>query len=261
MIEGRSFRFTKAITRRPSQSVSDGLRDGEGPDPDAALFVEQHAAYVSVLKNISAAVVELPELEDFPDSVFIEDTSVCQQDTAIVLRPGATSRFGEAALIKPMLEGQFSNVIELSGDGFIDGGDVLLTDTEAFIGLSERTNQAGFDALAAVLKNYGYTPVQVNTPSDILHFKTECGLLDSDTIFATSKMASLGCFAGYRVIVVPEGEEAAANAVRFADTVLLSAGYPKSEALLRENGYNVVVLDTSEAAKVDGGLSCMSLRF
>ena len=261
MIEGRSFRFTKAITRRPSQSITDGLRDGEGPDPDAALFGRQHAAYVSALKNIGAEVFELPELEDFPDSVFVEDTSISLSDAAIVLRPGASSRLGEAALIKPVLEGQFDRVIELAGDGFIDGGDVLLTDNHAFIGLSERTNQAGFDALATILKTFDYSPVQVNTPSDILHFKTECGLLDSNTIFATAKMASLGCFAGYKVITVPEGEEAAANAVRFADTVLLSAGYPKSEAMLRENGYIVVVLDTSEAAKVDGGLSCMSLRF
>ena len=261
MIEGRSYRFTKAITRRPSQSVSDGLRDGEGPDPDAAKFADQHAAYVSALKKTGATVLELPELEEFPDSVFIEDTSICLRDAAIVLRPGTETRFGEAAHMLPVLEQRFDHVIELSGDGFIDGGDVLLTDTEAFIGLSERTNQAGFDALAAVLKNYEYTPVQVNTPPDILHFKTECGLLDSTTIFATAKMASLGCFVDYKIVVVPKGEEAAANAVRFADTVFLSAGYPKSEALLRESGYNVVVLDTSEAAKVDGGLSCMSLRF
>lgn len=261
MIEGRSFRFTKAITRRPSQSVVDGLRDGTGADPDAAVFADQHAAYVSALKNLGAAVVELPELEDFPDSVFVEDTCICLQNTAIVLRPGAPSRFDEATHIKPVLERQFENVIEISGDGFIDGGDVLLTDTDAFIGLSARTNQTGFDALASILKKSDFNPVQVNTPPDILHFKTECGLLDSNTIFATAKMASLGCFADYNVIVVPEGEEAAANAVRYADAVLLSAGYPMSEELLRANGYNVVVLNTSEAAKVDGGLSCMSLRF
>ena len=261
MIKGRSFHFSKAITRRPSQSVTGGLRDGAGPDPDATKFADQHAVYVSALNNAGAAVFELPELEEFPDSVFVEDTCICLQDTAIVLRPGASSRFGEAKNIKPVLERHFDKVIEISGEGFIDGGDVLLSDTHAFIGLSERTNQAGFDALATVLKNYDYTPIQVNTPIDILHFKTECGLLDSNTIFATTKMASLGCFANYKVVVVPEGEEVAANAVRFADTVLLSAGHPKSEALLREDGYNVVVLDTSEAAKVDGGLSCMSLRF
>ncbi len=261
MTEGRSYRFTKAITRRPSQSITQGLRDGEGPDPDAALFADQHAAYVSALKNAGAEVFELPELEDFPDSVFVEDTSISLSDTAIVLRPGASSRLGEAALIKPVLENQFNNVIELAGDGFIDGGDVLLTDTKAFIGLSERTDQAGFDALATVLKGYGYAPVQVNTPPDILHFKTECSLLDSNTIFATAKMAWLSCFDDYKVIVVPEGEEVVANAVRFADAVFLSAGYPNSEALLREHGYKIMVLDTSEAAKVDGGLSCMSLRF
>jgi dimethylargininase len=259
--EGRSFRFTKAITRRPSQSVTGGIRDGAGPDPDAVKFADQHATYVSALSESGAEIFELPELEEFPDSVFVEDTCICLKDTAIILRPGATSRFGETVHMTSVLQRHFNNVIELSGGGFIDGGDVLLSDTDAFIGLSERTDPKGFDALATILKPFDYTPVQVNTPPGILHFKTECGLLDSNTIFATSVMASLACFADYRVIVVPEGEEAAANVVRFADTVFLSDGYPKSEFLLRENGYNVVVLDTSEAAKIDGGLSCMSLRF
>ncbi len=257
----RSFRFTQAITRRPAKSVSHGLREGAGPDPDAALFGEQHRAYVAALEKAGAEVVELPELEEFPDSVFVEDTTICIGDTAIVVRPGAPSRFGECEQICPTLKTRFTKVIDLPGDGFLDGGDVLLSDDTAFIGNSGRTNMAGLVALATLLKPLGYNPVQVNTPADILHFKTECGLLDERTIFATVKLASLGCFEGFRVIETPLGEEAAANIVRYNDVVFLSAGYPKSEALLREKGYDVVILDTSEAAKVDGGLSCMSLRF
>lgn len=258
---GRSYRFSTAITRTPSNSVCDGLRDGTGPDPSAGEFLQQHTAYVTALKAAGGELDELPALEAFPDSVFVEDSAICLKEAAIILRPGAPSRFGEATHIRPALENKFSKVIALSGDGFVDGGDVLLSDEEAFIGLSARTNVAGFDALAAILKTFGYTPTKIETPPQILHFKTECGLLDSGTMFATTSLAQLGCFDNYRVILVPEGEEGAANIVRFNDCVFVSKGYPKSEALLKSHGYNVVTLDTGEAAKIDGGLSCMSLRF
>jgi len=258
---GRSFLFEKAICRRPAKSVTQGLRDGSGPDPSVDLFLQQHATYVSAIKAAGLKVDELPALEEFPDSVFVEDSALCLKDAAIILRPGAPSRFGEAQCIRPTLENHFSRVIELQGPGFVDGGDVLLSDSDAFIGLSARTDQAGLEELSSVLAEFSYSTVKVETPASILHFKTECGLLDSQTIFSTGKLASLGCFDNYLVIEVPAGEEGAANIVRLNDVVFISCGYPKSEALLKSQGYSVVALDTSEAAKVDGGLSCMSLRF
>ncbi|MBC8241656.1 MAG: dimethylarginine dimethylaminohydrolase, partial [Alphaproteobacteria bacterium] len=218
-------------------------------------------AYVKALEDIGGPVTLLPALEQFPDSVFIEDPAICSGNTAIVLRPGAVSRFGEAAALRPTLLEIFSDVIDLPGDGFVDGGDVLLSDSEAFIGLSSRTDQAGFDALAGILGDLGYRTRKVETPPSILHFKTDCGLLDSETIFASRALAATGCFSGYRVIEAPDGEEAAANLIRVNDAVLVSAGHHKTEALLASHGYDVRSIDTSEAAKVDGGLSCMSLRY
>ncbi len=261
MTEGRSFRFTHFLSRHPARSVVDGLRDGGGIDPDPALFGAQHAAYVKALEDIGGPVTLLPALEQFPDSVFIEDPAICSGDTAIALRPGTVSRFGETAELRPTLLGIFDTVIDLPGDGFVDGGDVLLTDHEAFIGLSARTDQTGFNALADVLNDLGYVARKVETPPNILHFKTDCGLLDSETIFSSCTLAATDCFSGYRVIEAPEGEEAAANLIRINDVVLLSAGHPKTEELLTTHGYTVRTLDTSEAARVDGGLSCMSLRF
>lgn len=261
MTKGRSFRFTHFLSREPALSVVDGLRDGGAVDPDPALFASQHAAYIATLKDIGGDVTLLPALEAFPDSVFIEDPAICAAGTAVMLRPGAASRFGEAAALRPTLLDVFGAVTDLPGDGFVDGGDVLLSDEDAFIGLSARTDQAGFDALAGVLSTLGYKIRKVETPPSILHFKTDCGLLDSDTIFASQTLAATGCFSGYRVIEAPEGEESAANLIRVNDVVLVSAGHPKTEALLASHGYNIRTLDTSEAAKVDGGLSCMSLRF
>jgi dimethylargininase len=257
----RSFRFTDFLVRQPAMSVVNGLRDVPGADPDAALFQRQHAAYIDALKESGGNVTILPQDEAFADSVFIEDAALCVGNTAISLRPGAPSRRGESTLLEPQLRRLFDDVIPLPGTGLLDGGDVLLSDNDAFIGLSERTDMAGFDALASVLSGLDYRIRKVETPAQILHFKTDCGLLDSETIFSTARLSETGCFEGYRVITAPEGEETAANLIRVNDTVLLSAGYPLTEELLRQHGYNVRTLDTSEAAKVDGGLSCMSLRF
>ena len=260
-MQGRSFRFQHAIVRTPSNSVSHGLRDGQGDDPNVVMFCQQHRQYVLALMAAGAQVVELPALEEFPDSVFVEDTTICFGKTAVALRPGASSRFGEVALMRPALDRNFSQVIALPQEGFVDGGDVLLSDNHAFIGLSARTNSAGLSSLVQILNGFNYSCVRVNTPEDILHFKTECGLLDSNTIFATQKLASTGCFADFSVILAPEGEEGAANIVRYNDVVFVSEGYPKSKALLENSGYKTVTIDTSEPAKTDGGLSCMSLRF
>ncbi|MCF6321168.1 MAG: arginine deiminase family protein [Rhizobiaceae bacterium] len=261
MSKNRCFQFSRAITRSPAPTVVDGLRDGDGSDPDFTTFQTQHKAYIAALEKAGVKLTRLPQTAKFPDSVFIEDAAICLQDAAIVLRPGAPSRFGEAEFLRPVLEQHFSKVIDLPGDGTLDGGDVLLTNHHAFIGLSERTNQAGFDALASILLQFDYQSIKVETPSDILHFKTDCGLLDEGTIFATKKLAATGCFSDYRVIEVPEGEEAAANIVRINDVVFLSSNYPNSKKLLQKSGYNLVTLDISEPAKIDGGLSCMSLRF
>ncbi|NQV45103.1 MAG: dimethylarginine dimethylaminohydrolase [Rhodospirillales bacterium] len=261
MTDGRSFRFSHFLSRKPAQTIVDGLREGDGASPDPDLFQAQHAAYVTALEAAGGTVTLLPALEDFPDSVFIEDPAIVTGNIAIVLRPGAESRFGEADALRPTLLEIFPTVIDLPGEGFVDGGDVLLSDNEVFIGLSARTDQAGFDALAGVLGDLGYRARKVETPPSVLHFKTDCGLLDSETIFASRTLAATDCFQGYRVIEAPDGEEAAANLVRINDVVLLRTGFPKTATLLRDNGYDVRSLDTSEAAKVDGGLSCMSLRF
>ncbi|MEM7268437.1 MAG: arginine deiminase-related protein [Pseudomonadota bacterium] len=261
MTKNRSFRFTHFLCRTPSASVTDGLRAGEGPNPDAGSFAAEHEAYVETLRRIGGEVTVLPADERFPDSVFIEDPALIADGKAIVLRPGAASRLGEAEALRPSLLSSFGEVVDLPGDGFVDGGDVLLTDEEAFIGRSARTDQAGFDALAGVLRKLGYEPRRVDTPPEILHFKTECGLLDGETIFATKALAATGCFDGYKVIHAPEGEEAAANLIRINEHVLMRAGFPKTEALLRAEGFAVETISVEEAPKVDGGLSCMSLRF
>jgi dimethylargininase len=260
MSAGRCFKFRRAIVRTPSQSIVNGLRAGTGRNPEYAAFVDEHAAYIKALQAADVAVTVLSPLEAFPDSVFVEDAALCTTQAAIVLRPGASSRSGEAQAIRPALQTTFDTVLSLPGEGLVDGGDILLFDTVALVGLSARTDEAGFVALETVLNSIGYAAERVITPDGVLHFKSDCGLLDNETVFATSRLASSGCFAHLRVIEVPAGEEAAANLVRVNDVVFVPAGFPRSQERLEQAGYDTRTLNVAQAACVDGGLSCMSLR-
>lgn len=256
-----SYRFSHALVRTPGQSIAKGLRAGGGENPDPQHFQIEHRAYIRALEEAGVAVEVLPPLEEFPDSVFIEDAALCLPGGAVVLRPGAPTRTGEAAVVSEALEPHFGDVRTIGESGFIEGGDILVTDREIIVGLSARTDRAGAERLRDCVSDWGMTVRILETPPGVLHFKTACGLLDGETILITRRMADLGFFEGYRTLVIPEGEEAAANAIRVNDRVFVSVGSPKTAELLSGTGYHVIPLATGEAAKVDGGLSCMSLRF
>jgi dimethylargininase len=194
--------------------------------------------------------------------VFVEDTALCLPEGAVVMRPGAPSRLGEAAEMAPHLAALYTQVRRIEGaDSFIEGGDILVTETEILVGRSARTNAAGIAELARLVAEWGHQVREVHTPPGVLHFKTDCSLMDAETILATDRLAASGCFAGYRVIPVAAGEEAAANAIRFNDIVLFPAGFPRTRDRLAEAGYAVTEIGNSECAKLDGGMSCLSLRF
>ena len=255
------FRFSHAITRRPGASITAGLRAVDTGTPDLALMLGHHAAYVAALRETGAKVIELAPLEAYPDSVFVEDTALCLPEGAVVMRPGAPSRLGEAAAMAPHLRALYREVRTISGPGTIEGGDILTTGREILVGRSARTDAAGIAELTALLAPWGHSLREVITPPGVLHFKTDCSLLDAETILATPRLAASGCFAGYRVIHTAAGEEACANAIRFNDLVLMPAGFPRSRDALAQAGYDVREIGNSECARLDGGMSCLSLRF
>lgn len=258
----RSYRFTHAVTRRPSASITRGLRAVDTGNPDLALMERHHTDYIAALKAAGAEVIELPPLDGYPDSVFVEDTALCLPQGAVIMRPGAPSRLGEAAEMAPVLEGLYSTVRRIAGeDSFIEGGDILVTETEILVGRSARTNAAGVAELAELVADWGHRVRELHTPPGVLHFKTDCSLMDAETVLSTDRLAASGCFAGYRVIPVAAGEEASANAIRYNDSVLFPAGFPRTRDRLVDAGYNVTEIGNSECAKIDGGMSCLSLRF
>ena len=191
----RSTHFTHAISRKPAASIIRGLRAVDTGTPDLTLMQAHHADYVAALRSTGAQVTVLDPLEDFPDSVFVEDTALCLPQGAIIMRPGAASRLGEAALMEPHLARLYGDVRRISGpDSFVEGGDILVTETEVLVGRSARTNAAGVAELAQKLADWGPPLREVFTPPGVLHFKTDCSLLDGDTVLCTPRLAASGCF-------------------------------------------------------------------
>lgn len=257
-----STHFTHAITRRPAPSITAGLRAVDTGTPDLGLMQAHHTAYIATLRETGATVIELPTLDAFPDSVFVEDTALCLPQGAVIMRPGAPTRLGEAAEMAPHLKALYAEVLQITGpDSFIEGGDILVTEAEILVGRSARTNAAGIAELARLVAPWGHKVREVQTPPGVLHFKTDCSLLDAQTILSTKRLSASGCFTGYRVIDVADGEEAAANTIRFNDLVLMPAGFPKTRDAITAAGFQVREIGNSECAKLDGGMSCLSLRF
>jgi dimethylargininase len=252
--------LNRALMREAAPSVVNGLRAIDRGAPTFDGIEAELTAYRAALEAAGVIVETLPALDGYPDSIFLEDPALVFPEGAILLRPGAPSRLGEAAAIAPVLRGLFNRVLIL-GDGFAEGGDVLVTPRTVFIGLSARTNETGARGLTALLETLGHSARVVATPPGVLHFKTDCSLLDEETVLATPRLAAGGVFEGYRVLLTPDGEEAAANALRVNDRVFLGERFDRTARLLASSGYNVARLPNSQIGLLDAGFSCLSLRW
>ena len=259
-MSGRVFDFDSAIVRSPGRSVVGGLRAGGQHDPSAEGVANLHRDYVAALEVAGVIVETLPPLETYPDSVFVEDPAFVVPEGAILLRPGARSRAGESAGIAPALRTRFETILELDR-GCAEGGDILILPDEILIGLSGRTDRAGAERFVELLHMLGRRGRIVETPKRTLHLKSDCSLLDEDAVIATPELAASGMFEGYDLVVTPEGEEPAANALRVNDKLLVDADFPRTLDILAQRGFDLLPLPVSEIRKIDAGLSCMSLRW
>ena len=255
------FAFTHALCRAPAPSAVNGIRAGGGPDPDFDTLAGEHAAYVRALRELGLAVDVLPALDDYPDALFTEDVALTFPEGAILLRPGAAARAGEVAHIREALAAHHATLLEMTGPGHVEGGDVLRLADRIVIGLSDRTDRAGATELAGLLERLGYCAEIAVTPAGVLHFKTGCSLIDEGVVLVVPAMRDCPEFAGLEVVLTPIGEEGAANILRVRDTVLIGEDWPSTQALLAARGVAFRPMATEHVARIDAGLSCMSLRW
>jgi dimethylargininase len=251
--------FTHAIVRTPGPDAGDGLTTAALGRADHAALLRQHAAYVQTLKDLGLAITHLEPLDDHPDAYFVEDAALMFPELAVITRPGAPRRLTEAEALSGTLA-TFRTTVQLTAPATLDGGDVLTIGKRVFVGLGERTNAAGAEELAGILAPHGYTTLPVPVPAG-LHLKSSVTWAGADVVVLTEALASRDEFSGYQQVIVPDEEAYAANVLWVNGTLLLPRGFPRTEELCARLGLPLRVLDQSEVRKMDGALTCMSLRF
>jgi dimethylargininase len=249
--------FKLAITRTPPTTFADGITTSDLGKPNHALMLKQHEAYIQTLKSLGLVVVNLEPLPQFPDSHFVEDVAVVMDEVAVITNPGAPARNGEPAFMEAVLA-KYRPLEHISSPGTMDGGDVLQVGKRFFVGISERTNAEGARQFGAIVAKYGYESIPVPVAKG-LHLKSSVNAA-GNTLLVCESFADREEIKGFEKLIIPTGEEYAANTLYINGTLITPAGYPKTKKKLESLGMPIIVIDLSEACKMDGGLTCMSLR-
>lgn len=255
--------FSRAIVRIPGSNFADGLTTVELGTPHLDQVLAQHTHYCDALREcgLSLTILE-PDLR-YPDSTFVEDAAILTPHAAILTRPGAASREGEVAAIRASVDRFYSRTLTIDPPGTVDGGDICEAEDHFFIGLSLRTNEEGARQLTAHLNALGYTAstIDIRSMTTILHLKSGISYIGDNTLVVMEEMAANPQFARFDRIRVSAAESYAANCVSVNHRVLAAEGFPHLRAELIARGFSPLVLNMSEFQKMDGGLSCLSLRF
>lgn len=252
--------FTNAIVRRPCRAMVNGITSATLGKPDYENALKQHDQYIKALESCGVKVKVLEAEEQYPDSVFVEDTAVMNEKCAIITNPGAASRQGEEVTIKKAVSHYYSCTQTVTAPGTLDGGDVMRVDNHFYVGLSARTNQDGYDQFEKMLAKFGYHSSTVPM-KEFLHLKTGLAYLENNNLLIAGEFVESPVFEKFNRIVVDPAESYAANCIWVNDKVLVPSGFPKTKTAVEAAGYPVIEVDVSEFRKLDGGLSCLSLRF
>ena len=254
-----TYKFTNAIVRKPNKSINYAL-SSQYLHPSYEKILEIHDNYINSIEEAGLNIILLERLEQYPDSIFVEDPALIFKNNIIVLNPSDVTRNGEAKIIKNEISKYFEKIFVVE-KGNIEGGDILNINNHFIIGLSTRTNKLGAENLSNILISLGATVEVCQTPKDILHFKSECSLLDDDIILVSNRMSKLDYLKkNYNLIELPLGEENAANCIRINNKLLIPDGFNQTEEILSKS-FNIIKINVDEISKVDAGLSCMSLRW
>ncbi|WP_415719607.1 dimethylarginine dimethylaminohydrolase family protein [Maridesulfovibrio sp.] len=257
--------FSNIIVRTPAENLGQGLTEAGLGCPDIPLTLAQHRDYIKYFEQAGIKVTVLPAVEEYPDSVFVEDTAVMIPHTngtaAFLTCPGAESRRGEVDEIQAAIVSRADEIIRMEGSGLMEGGDVLLMGKTFYVGIDTRTNAEGCKQFTKAAAKFGYKTVPVPFTNGMPHLKTELSALDEETLIMSARFAEREEFSGFKKLIVPEGEEYSANCLFMGDRLLAPEGFPRTAELLEKNGFKPDFINMSEFRKMDGGLTCLSLRW
>ncbi len=253
-------KFNHAIVRKPCKNMIKGLSDANLGLPNYDLAMEQHQSYCDTLKKCGVKLTILDADENFPDSTFVEDTAVLTKACAIITNPGASSRKGEIDQMRPVIAQFYDSIESIKQPGTLDGGDIMNVDDFYYVGLSNRTNKAGALQFIELLRQYGMDGTMVGM-NEMLHLKTGLAYLGNKNLVVAGEFINNSLFKTFNKIKVKETEDYAANCININDKIIIPQGYPETKNMIQAFGYDIVTVDTSEFRKIDGGVSCLSLRF
>jgi len=251
-----------AILEPPSSSFSQGLTTAGLGTPELDLALRQHQRYGAALEACGVEVLYQDPDPDHPDACFVEDVAIVTERGFLLTRPGAPSRQGEVTRMAKTLSRFQDHIPVIQAPGTVDGGDVCQAGDHFWIGLSKRTNPEGARQLGAWLNSLGFTHTTVSMDGlDLLHLRSGLGFLGKGRVAIVEELSDRDAFRDYEHVPVTPKERYAANCMRINDRILIPSGHPKFEANLRDLGYETIALDMSEFQKMDGGISCLSLRW
>ncbi len=252
--------FKNAIVRKPCPEMIHGLSSASLGVPDYELALEQHTAYVEALRKCGLQVTILEPDSGFPDSCFVEDVALCTSRFTVQCNPGASSRKGEQIKMEPVLRGFFDSIEQIIAPGTLEAGDVMMTGDHFYIGVSERTNPEGAGQLIRILQKYGMSGEMIPL-NEMLHLKSGLSYLENENLLAFGEFLQHPAFSHFNIIEVDKTEGYAANSLWINGTVLVPKEFPDTLTKIQAVGLSTLEVDVSEFRKLDGGLSCLSLRF
>jgi len=253
-------KFNKAIVRTPCERIVDGLTTASLGKPNYRLAKDQHFLYIEALQNCGLDVIVLQPDDNFPDSTFVEDTALVTPACAIIMNPGTLTRRGETVEIAGVLKEYYKDIEYIREPGTVDAGDVMMVDSHFYIGNSSRTNSIGANQLIRILRQYGMTGSTISV-KDGLHLKSGVAYLEGNYLIATTAFSNKKEFQKFKISKIEDSESYAANSLWINGKVLVPSGFPNAKNTIESHGYETIELDVSEFRKLDGGLSCLSLRF
>ena len=224
---------------------------------DPARAQAQHEAYEGVLRSLGVEVVRVPAAPELPDAVFIEDTAVVLDEVAVIARPGASSRQEETGPVARVLAG-YRPLLHLASPATLDGGDVIPVGRTLYVGLSSRTNRAALEQLASGLESFGYTVVPVEV-TGCLHLKSAVTLIGDRLLLINPDWARPSDFGETEMVRVDREEPGGANALLVGETVVYPTDLPRTAERLRKRGLHLALVENTELAKAEGGVTCCSI--